>query len=356
MKTQRYLKSLLIDCFVVLAFAIFGFPAFAQMPTPAPAIWTANAGDWSDRANWNPDVPDCFNDVYINNGGKAEIHTYLDFEDLAHSVTLGRFAGDSGHLAIDGTYSGRLNVCNEGDVYIGNEGNGTVTIDHEGIITSGNVFIAASRRSNGSVTVTGVNSIWSICNGCPGGPEGTVLPQLNIGMNSSGENGGTALLSVSDYGLVVVYNFSSEHPAVLVGPSGTLTGNGIVEMRGGSSSVMEIRGTIAPTGRTLTIGGDLTFNGTSAMQCNVTQQDNATSPQVSVLGQVSLDGRLSVTMTGDFSSAPTRYTLLSASSRDPNHPFFFSVSIKYPTAGGWTPHITYDGGYVYLDRVYDLNP
>ena len=53
-----------------------------------------------------------------------------------------------------------------------------------------------------------------------------------------------------------------------------------------------------------------------------------------------LGGRLSVTMTGDFSSAPTRFTLLLADTFDVNHNTFDSKSINYPTGQGWTPQIS----------------
>ena len=59
-------------------------------------------------------------------------------------------------------------------------------------------------------------------------------------------------------------------------------------------------------------------------------------------------------MTGDFSSAPTRFTLLSEGSVAVGHIAFNSTSITYPTGHCWHPAITYDytGGHVYLDRVY----
>ena len=169
-----------------------------------------------------------------------------------------------------------------------------------------------------------------------------------VGIYVGGTNtgaGGFGLLSITNGGAV---NAAS----VYVWKSGTLTGNGTVSTTNGTT----IEGTVSPSSGTLTIGGDLFLKGGATTQCNVTPQDNPTSPHVSVSGQMSLDGRLSVTMTGDFSSVPTRHTLLHANSVDPDHRFFFSMSIKYPTDQGWSPKITYDGGYIYLDRVYDVNP
>lgn len=63
-----------------------------------------------------------------------------------------------------------------------------------------------------------------------------------------------------------------------------------------------------------------------------------------------------VTMTGDFSSARTRHTLLYADGGRNYDSRFRSESINYPTGNGWHPKITYDGDYVYLDQIYDLHP
>jgi hypothetical protein len=146
--------------------------------------------------------------------------------------------------------------------------------------------------------------------------------------------------------------------SVHVWNSGTLTGNSTVSTTNG----MTVDGTVAPNGGggTLTFGGAVQLNGGATTQCKVTPQDPSTTPQVSASAQVSLGGRLSVTMTGDFSSAPMRFTLLYADSVNSLHRTFDSQSITYPTGQGcWVPQITYDysGGHVhvYLDRVINCN-
>ena len=106
--------------------------------------------------------------------------------------------------------------------------------------------------------------------------------------------------------------------------------------------------------------GDLTLTSSAKTTCNVTPSAadtvtvDGTGP---ASGAATLNGHLSVNMTGDFSSAPTRYTLLHAAGGLGNTKFQ-TLSITYPTGLGWTPQITYDddGGNVFLDRVYDLNP
>ena len=196
--------------------------------------------------------------------------------------------------------------------------------------------------SNGAATVDG-SSQWNVA---VSGGNG-----LDVGGDHNGA-GGTGLLTVTNAGKVTTV---SAH----LWASGTVTGNATVSTTNGTV----VDGTVAPNGggTTLTFdgAGALQLNSGATTQCNVTPQDPSTTPQVSVTGQVSLGGRLSVTMTGDFSSAPTRFTLLYAGSVAPNHPFFNSQSITYPTNQCWTPQITYVsmGGhyYVYLDRIVCTN-
>jgi T5SS/PEP-CTERM-associated repeat protein len=186
--------------------------------------------------------------------------------------------------------------------------------------------------------VDGANSQWTI--------SGTLYFAGTIN-----GDGGTGLLTVTNGGMV---SASTIH----VYKSGTLTGNATVSTTSGTT----VDGTVAPNGGggTLNFGGSLQLNSAAATQCKVTPQDPSTTPQVSVSAQVSLGGRLSVTMTGDFSSAPTRFTLLYADSVAVGHITFGSTSITYPTGQGcWVPQITYDysGGHVrvYLDRVINCN-
>jgi hypothetical protein len=177
---------------------------------------------------------------------------------------------------------------------------------------------------------------------------------MYVGGTSSGA-GGTGLLIVSNEGIVEVLGVPNTSGLVHVYPSGTLTGNSTISATNGTT----IEGTIAPSGvdGTLTIGGDLTFSGQAAtLECNVRQYDDPTIPQVAVSGAADLGtaSRVSVTMTGDFSSAGNHYILLHATGGLTRT--FLTVSIKYPTDETWAPQITYDANNVYLDRIYNSNP
>ena len=146
-----------------------------------------------------------------------------------------------------------------GDIYIGNQGSGNVTITNGGSLRNRYGYIAAAPKSNGNVSVKGVGthtqSQWNIFgdvgNGCPGAG-------LFIGCtaNSNGV-GGTALVNVEYPAIISVLSFV-DAPSVTVGKSGTLTGNGRLEVLGYTplSQTAKVFGTLAPTG-TLTIEGNL---------------------------------------------------------------------------------------------------
>jgi len=359
MKNKSASQSILICLFAVLTFAVCGSPAWAD----STAWNNPGTGDWFTPANWSNGVPTFLLDAFISNGGQAEISD-PSTQAQAHSLTLGQNAGESGTLLVDIAPNTQFTNLLMYGTSVGSGGTGTLLITSGGFVgTIGPASIASTPGSNGTVSVKGQvgahASTWTIV-----APDNNPA-QLSIG----GTQGGTAVLDVHDHGAIEVSDSSTQTgPSVVVGPSGTLTGNGLIVVvgAGSTSRQVQVNGTLAPSGASGSLrfsfaqnsNSSLTLTHSATTECNVTPQDNPTSPQISVSpGAASLDGRLSVTMTGDFSSAPTRYTLLyAAGGRDPSHLFFSSVSFKYPTGLGWAPQITYDGDYVYLDRVYYLTP
>jgi T5SS/PEP-CTERM-associated repeat protein len=350
MTTLHLRKS--IGFLIPLAFVCLALSASPDSRAAADCLcatsWTgAIDNNWFNSGNWSEGVPDCFNAQICSghpvgpqiNRGSPQISTQAQTAK-ACEMFIGYASGDSGSLSVN---HGTLSQC--GDIFVGWQGTGKLSIYNGGIVsTDFNPSIASETGSNGSVTVDGqyqdgTKSQW------------TVLGELEVGGTINGGAGGTALLSVTNSGKVTA-------ATIHVWKSGTLTGNNTV----GTTSGMTVDGTLSPSGQ-LTIGGAGGLqlnNGGATTQCKVTPQDPSTTPQVSVSAQVSLGGRLSVTMTGDFSSAPTRFTLLYADSVNSLHRQFDSQSITYPTGQGcWVPQITYDysGGHVhvYLDRVYNCN-
>lgn len=360
MKNKSASHSALIVLFTVLAFGVYSSPARAQASTN----WRVTTGDWFTDANWSNHVPTLLTDAFINDAGKAQINGP---GANAKSLTLGLNQGDSGSVTVDGTNpnDGSLSVpddCTDqfgifpGLISVGYSGTGALLITNGGTVASrwGDIAATANTQppnSNGSVTVSGAGSTWIISSSC-GNPA-----KLFIG-GSETENGddpgGTALLNVTNGGEVIVDNQTNQ-ASIHVGPSGTLAGNGniktVYHAPDGLDTVVAVSGTLAPSG-TLSIDGDLFLNGIATTLCSVIP---TAADMVEVSRTGNLGGRLSVIMTGTFPGDTTRYTLLHADGGLPNNTTFQSVSIKYPTNQGFTPHITYDyvANSVYLDLVFN---
>jgi len=328
----------------ITALALCASPAFA-----ATTYWTDTTGSWFDCThNWSSGCPSCTINAQINNGGTAQVSS-PNATASADDLTLGYGTADSGNVSVPGVSGGSLSIC--GSAFVAYQGTGSMSVTNGGTVggsvaTSGNLSIASLSgqlwTSNGSATVDGTNSTW------------TVSSEVDVGGTTSSA-GGTGLLKVTNGGTV------SAGTSVHVWNSGTLAGNGTVNVNSGSGTAT-FDGTLAPKGggTTLTFDGNLQLNSTATTQCNVTPQDPSTTPQVSVSAQVSLGGHLSVTMTGDFRSAPTRFTLLYATSVASMHLKFDSKSLTYPTDQCWYPVITYYSDpsghyYVYLDRLDNCN-
>lgn len=376
MKNKSVSHSILTGLFTVLAFAVCNSSARADC---RDTTWTGHGDgrDWFDANNWDNCEPDHYVDAFINNGKALIDHQVGGGGATARSLTLGASQGNSGQVSVDGVNNflavfprceNGVPVPGAGDIYVGKAGSGTVYITNGATVYTGHAYIApvvnpVRPASNGAVKIDGEESTWVIfgdeCRGDAG---------LFIGCTATSDEGGTAFLDIGG-GTVVVSNLVNDpadaRQAVKVGLSGTLTGNGTVELLGPGrlARTMTVLGTLTPSG-TLTIQGNLTLISKATTMCNVTPQAwdrielsaAIQQQQVADGGYAHLDGRLTVIMTGDFSSGPTRFTLLHAESAiDPNTKFQ-SESIKFPTNQGFKPKITYDyvGNNVYLDLVFNL--
>jgi autotransporter family porin len=230
---------------------------------------------------------------------------------------------ESGKLSVD---QGTLNMCNE--IFVGYHGKGVLSITNGGVVSTSPVgaSVASLTGSNGTVTVDGASSQWTI----------TGALYLGGTINAAG---GTGLLSATNGGTVTAGN-------VQVYPSGTITGNGTISTTGG----ITVDGTLKPSGQ-LTIGGtgDLTLHSDATTLSNVVPSG---ADNVSISPAATLDGRLSVTMTGTFTPGTT-YTLLHCGG--PRNGTFASTSITYPTNQCFTPVVTYDAHNVYLNLLVTCN-
>jgi hypothetical protein len=107
---------------------------------------------------------------------------------------------------------------------------------------------------------------------------------------------------------------------------------------GSGSGTATVEGTVSRSNGTLTITGNLSLTSIAATQFSVTPQDNPNQADISVSGTATLDGRLLVTMTGNFTPGTT-YTLLHCEGL--RNGTFSSVSINYPCEC-FKPVIQYD--------------
>ncbi|MFZ3374381.1 MAG: hypothetical protein WA183_02390 [Chthoniobacterales bacterium] len=363
MKNKSASQPALICLFAVLTFAICSSPALAQTPTPTPTTWTnATSGDWFNGANWDNGVPTCSIDALINNGGKAEISN-PNTTACAQSLALGLNLGDSGTVTVDNvTTGGSLDVppgCGSytqdifpGVIAVGWRGTGTLNITNGGTVTSGWGIIAGVAgqvgTSNGSVTVDGAGSTWTISSPC--GAAARLFIGGHFILGDGDDPGGIALLNVTNGGTVEVDNPANQ-VSVKVGPSSTLTGNGTITTNGNGSlaTLTAVQGTLAPKG--LNITKDLAFASSGTMLCNVTQGN---ADMVNVGDIAYLNGRLSVIMTGSFNNSITQYQLLKAVN-GLNSTKFARVLIQYPPNPNFRAQVTYDTTHVYLNLVF-TNP
>jgi T5SS/PEP-CTERM-associated repeat protein len=289
----------------------------------AQTNWVDGNGDWFNPANWDNGVPTASASAQINHGDTANIGRA---GAVACELFLGFSATNSGSVSVN---AGTLVVGTE--IEVGGFGTGKLSITNGGSVSAGLLTIAAlSSGAIGTVSVDG--STFTTTGRCDvGGDDGT--------------DGGVALLGVTSGATV---SAGSVH----VHKSGTLTGNGTVNVGSGSGTAT-VDGTVAPNW-TLTITGNLTFSNTAAsMQCNITPA-NLGSTDAHVTGGARLNGRLSVTMTGTFTPGTT-YILLKADGSLGNTQFF-SDSITFPTGQNFTPEIIYDTNDVKLYLAANTGP
>jgi len=164
---------------------------------------------------------------------------------------LGLQSMQSGNLIVD---HGTLHTCNE--MVVGHQGKGTVRITNadSSVTNTFGATIGEQAGSYGSVSV-GNHGDWTV-------GEGLYGVGIYVGGTNTG-TGGTGLVSVTNGGSVSAVS-------VYVWGSGTLTGNGTVNVNS-SSGTATFDGTLAPNGGggTLTVDGSLQLNGSATTQCKV---------------------------------------------------------------------------------------
>ncbi|MDN0092777.1 autotransporter outer membrane beta-barrel domain-containing protein [Yersinia rohdei] len=95
---------------------------------------------------------------------------------------IGFATGSTGNLNVSGVGS---QLVNGGELFIGNDGEGSVTVSNGGSLSSVGSYIGFASGSKGSVLITGANTNWT-----------------NAGEIHLGENGGNAALTINNSGAV----------------------------------------------------------------------------------------------------------------------------------------------------------
>ncbi|WP_348935889.1 autotransporter domain-containing protein [Aquabacter sp. CN5-332] len=120
---------------------------------------------------------------------------------------IGRMAGSTGTVTVTGA-DANWNLGSS-MLYVGGHGNGTLTIEAGGTVTSGNSIIGDADGSVGTVTVTGANAHWNL---------GT--SQLQVGIL------GNSTLTIEAGGMVTSGNGYIGTGSSVAGPTGTVTVTG----------------------------------------------------------------------------------------------------------------------------------
>ena len=305
MKNKSVLQRILTGLFVILVLAVSNSIVRAQ--SPPDTNWIGGNGDWFNCDNWSPGCPNPLVGAHINNGGQAQIYGGPNHA-TAYSLTLGESYGQSGSLVIAHDNSAVLDLADgcRGVITVGYGGSGSVTIADGGYIRSRYGYVAELANSSGNVTVKGNLSTWFLYDeydnlDCLGAA-------LYIGSTADSNSGGTATVSVSDGAFISVHNHDPNALyATKVGTSGTLTGNGTLEMvdSGEGSVKATVLGTLAPGKPRLTIDGNLELLSSSTTICHVNPQATPQNDQVLVSnlsggGTMALGGTLTVVGSGTF--------------------------------------------------------
>ncbi|WP_292509521.1 autotransporter domain-containing protein [Mesorhizobium sp.] len=191
---------------LALMLGAVGLAATALPAVAADVTWNGStSGDWFDLGNWTPGaVPDATNFVNVNtmtpnptvvgggaaNGlvvfvgrnagdvGSLKITNGGTLTDSQGSV--GRFAGSTGTVTVDGVGSAWLHAD---DFYIGAQGTGLVSILNGGLISNVRGILGDGDDAFGLMSVDGAGSTWSNSS------------TLTVGQNGPGvlnvSNGGT---------------------------------------------------------------------------------------------------------------------------------------------------------------------
>lgn len=226
--------------------------------TGADSLWEIGG---SLRVGWQGE-----GELIVSEGG--QVWSGAGVPDAGY---IGGVPGGIGSVTVTGEGSEWIE---EGNVYVGYDGTGSLTVSDGGYVRSGeDLFIAYSREifgdeaSEGLVTVTGDDSLLRVFN------------SIYVG-GSSTQAAGTGVLAVNDGGRVIA-------DEVTIWETGTLTGDGTVSIL--IPTTVHNHGTIAPGDDgigTLTVAGDVVFHEGSIFEVQI---GGTEADKLAISGSVTID-------------------------------------------------------------------
>lgn len=250
-------------------------------------------GDWATGSTWSGGVPTDSLSAAINGGRTVTVTTsdpltylvdvgsisgetgtlnvqgtaYLSISDLSaadpaiSAVRLGQVAGATGNLNVTGgtifISEDTLDVFDNGDLIVGQNGTGTATISGGEVIAADELFVGQNAGSNGSLTINGSGKASTGRRNFHIGFGGADAANSLPGAKGTVEISGSGQLSVGD---TIFMGFgAADSGAGLAGGDGTLTikDSATVNMTGWMQTAFGDDSTsyVSQSGGTVTVGG-----------------------------------------------------------------------------------------------------
>lgn len=262
--------------------------AIAFCATDAHAITTVWQGttnsDWFTISNWNNGIPGVNDTVQISSTS-PNAATITNTNALSQLTLLGVSSGQTGSL----TVSGAGEWYNNGDLLVGDSGNGVLNILSSGEASAGGyIYLGYGAGSDGQATVSGAGSTLSSDYDIHVGREGT--GELNV--NSGGAVDSAGFFVGNDAGSSGVANVSGANSTV-----STLFD--IIVGRSGEGEMTVSNGAKAIAGSNFFIGNQASGEGTLTVTGAGSELDNTFSLYVGNFGEGTLNILDGATSTGN---------------------------------------------------------
>lgn len=263
----------------ILAFAITA--ALSASLARADVIATGELRDHADTKNLDPttDISAEHLAVGHSNNGTLLIDTNAAVNSLTNVTNLGGVLGYVDGATGIGTVSGAgATWTNNGGFWVGNGGNGTLTVELGGIITSSTSYIGNLATSTGIATITGTGSAWNKAGGST----------LFVGFDGDGTLNIEDAATITSHHNYIGYNPNSTGEATVTGANSTWTNSGVLYTGYNGDGTLNILdgGKVTSVGISYNAFGanttsNITINGTDSSWTNsgelrVGQSGNAT--------------------------------------------------------------------------------